>query len=345
MKVPEYKNIAIIRLSSLGDIVHAIPAFNLLRKQFPGSRISWFAENSGAKLLKNVAEIDEIITLNLKVKGLFNKIKDILRIRSLYRKQFDLIIDFQGLLKSSILGWILKGYSIGFGKENLKESPARYFYKQQADPFDENNHVIFKNIHLIRGLVNTPNPPVVEYPLKQIPVSQRLERFLVENKLEKNKYIILNIGGGWESKLLGIPQNIEIIKKIKNKCDCPVVILWGNEKEKQVAREIARETQTVMTDFFDFGELILLIQYSCLTVSADTLALHVADMVKVPSVGFFGPTSPGRNGSLLKESVHVLKKMECSFCYKKKCVKIDCMKKIDIDQIIEAIEKIYEKCH
>ena len=60
--------------------------------------------------------IDEIVTLNLKVKGLFNKIKDILRIRSLYRKQFDLIIDFQGLLKSSILGWILQGYFIGFGK-------------------------------------------------------------------------------------------------------------------------------------------------------------------------------------------------------------------------------------
>jgi ADP-heptose:LPS heptosyltransferase len=123
-----------------------------------------------------------------------------------------------------------------------------------------------------------------------------------------------------------------------------VVILWGNKKERQVAGEIARKTQTLMTDFFDFSELILLIQYSCLTVSADTLALHVADMVKVPSVGFFGPTSPRRNGSLLKESIHVLKKMECGFCYKKKCGKIECIKKIDIDKIIEAIEKIYEKC-
>jgi len=345
MKAPEYKKVAIIRLSSLGDIIHAVPAFNLLRKQFPGSKISWFAENSGAKLLKNVAGIDEVITLNLKVKGLFNKIKEVLRIRSLYRKQFDLIIDFQGLLKSSILAWILKGYSIGFAKENLKEPPARYFYKQQVDHFDENNHVIFKNIHLIRGLVTTSNPPVVEYSLKHIPVSQKLGRFLAENKLQKNNYIILNIGGGWESKLLTPSQNIEIIKKIKKRCNCPVVILWGNEKEKQVAGEIARETQTSMTDFFDFSELILLIQYSCLTVSADTLALHVADMVKVPSVGFFGPTSPRRNGSLLEESVHVLKKMECSFCYKKKCGKIDCIKKLDIDKIIEAIEKIYEKCH
>jgi heptosyltransferase-1 len=345
MNVRGYKNIAIIRLSSLGDILHAIPAFNLLRKQFPGSKISWFAENSGAELLKNVAGIDEIITLNLKVKGLFNKIKDILRIRSLYRKQFDLIIDFQGLLKSSVLAWILKGYSIGFGKENLKEPQARYFYKHQADPFDENNHVIFKNIHLIRRLVNSSNPPVVEYPLKHIPVGQNLERFLAENKLEKNKYIILNIGGGWESKLLELPQNIEIINKIKNKCKYPLVILWGNEKERQVAGEIAHKTQTLMADFFDFSELILLIQYSCLTVSADTLALHAADMVKVPSVGFFGPTSPRRNGSLLEESIPVYKKMECSFCYKKKCGKTDCIKKIDIDKIIEAVEKIYGKCH
>ncbi|UCH92985.1 MAG: glycosyltransferase family 9 protein [Candidatus Aminicenantes bacterium] len=343
MDAPGYKNIVIIRLSSLGDIVHAVPAFNLLRKQYPRAKISWFAEPAGAKLLKNVSGIDEIIVLNLKVKGFSNKIKEIMRIRSLYRKQFDLIIDFQGLLKSAVLARMLKGYAIGFGKKNLKEPQARYFYKHRVDPFDENNHVIFKNIHLIKGLVNPSNPLVVQYPLKHIPISQKLGDFLSGNSLERGQYIIFNIGGGWESKLLDIRQSIEIINRIKNRYGYPLVILWGNERERHAASEISRQTQTLMSDFFDFSELILFIQYSRLIVSADTLALHVADMVKTPSVGFFGPTSPWRNGSLLKESDAVYEKLACSFCYKKKCGKIDCIKRISIDKIIEAVEKVYEK--
>ena len=345
MNAPVYKNIAIIRLSSLGDIVHTIPAFNLLRKQFPQARISWFAEPAGAKLLKNVAGIDEIIALNLKVKGFFKKLHEVNRIRSLYRKRFDLILDFQGLLKSAVLARILKGTTIGFGKENLREPQARVFYRHRVSPFSEDSHVIFKNLHLVRELVNPANPPLIEYPLHPIPRSENLECFLSEHNLEKSRYIILNVGGAWESKLLETRQYIVIVHRLQERYPYPVVILWGNEKEEAVAREISRETRALMTVFFDFSELILFIQDSRLIVTADTLALHLADMVKIPSVGFFGPTSPWRNGSLLPESTAVFEKLTCGFCYKKKCGKIDCIKKINIDSIVGAVGKINEECH
>jgi ADP-heptose:LPS heptosyltransferase len=61
-------------------------------------------------------------------------------------------------------------------------------------------------------------------------------------------------------------------------------------------------------------------------------------------VGFFGPTSPWRNGSLLPGSTAVLEQTACSFCYKKKCGKLDCIKNINIDKIIEAVGKINEEC-
>ena len=344
MNAPGHKSIAIIRLSSLGDIVHTIPAFNLLRKQFPQARISWFAEPAGAALLKNVTGIDEIIPLNLKVKGFFKKIHEVLSIRSLYRNRFDIILDFQGLLKSAVLARILNGTIIGFGKNNLKEPQARFFYRHQVSSFNEDSHVIYKNFHLVRDLITPDNPLLIEYPMQPIPPSENLQRFLSENGLVKSRCIILNVGGAWESKILAIHQYIEIVQRLREKCSYPVVILWGNAKEEAIAREVSRKTQALMTAFFDFSELILFIQHARLVVSADTLALHLADMVKTPSVGFFGPTSPWRNGSLLPGSIAVFGNLNCSFCYKKKCSKADCIKKINIDQIIEAVGKINEEC-
>jgi ADP-heptose:LPS heptosyltransferase len=68
-------------------------------------------------------------------------------------------------------------------------------------------------------------------------------------------------------------------------------------------------------------------------------------MVKTPSVGIFGPTSPNRNGSLLKDSISIYKKLPCSFCYKKKCDTIECLKQLDIEEIVNAVNIIHEKCN
>jgi heptosyltransferase I len=349
MKNREYKNIAFIRLSSLGDIVHAIPAFHVLKTQFPGARISWFVQPAGAKLLQLVEGIDEIVVFNLKVKGSLNKLSEVRRILKQYRGKFDLIIDLQGLIKSAMLGWLLKGHTVGFGKGNLKESQARFFYNETATPFDETQHVIFKNIHIVRGLKpggaepedNGRETPAVVFPVEKRPMSTVLTDFLQRQKLEEGKYAIINVGGGWESKLLTINQYTEIIRRIREKCKA--VILWGTPAEKERAECIARECDGIVSPFLGFADLTEFIRHAGVLVTADTLALHLADVVKRPSVGIFGPTSPTRNGSLLEDSISVYEKMHCGFCYKKKCGTIECLKKINIERIIESIETIHEK--
>lgn len=340
---PEYKTIAIIRLSSLGDIVHAIPAYNVLRKRFPKAKITWFAEPAGAKLLENISGLDEIATVHLKVSGLGNKLKELRRILGQYKNRFDLVLDFQGLLKSAGLAWLLNGKTIGFGKNNLKESQARFFYNQKAGIFDETQHVIYKNIHLVHQLIpaaDIPAQPQVEYPLEPIGISPDLQRFMTEKGLKEKKYVIVNVGGGWETKLLEPVQYTQLVNSING--GCTPVVLWGNDKEQAVALQVCAQTGAAMTPFLDFKELIAFIRSARLVVTSDTLALHAADMVETPSVGFFGPTSPQRNGSLLKESTAVFEKMSCSFCYKKKCGTIDCIKKLDVKTINGAIEKICE---
>jgi ADP-heptose:LPS heptosyltransferase len=180
MNEPEYKNIAILRLSALGDIIHTLRAFTLLREAYPVAKISWFVEPAGAKLLKNFRGIDQIIEIDLKQKGLANKIREVRRMRSLFgkTKTFDLVLDFQGLLKSAFLAWLLDGtMTVGFHKKNLREPLARFFYKRTVDFFYENgrddladpsghmnhaHHVVLKNIHLanFNGRIAALTPPL-----------------------------------------------------------------------------------------------------------------------------------------------------------------------------------------
>ncbi len=355
MNETQYEKIAIIRLSALGDIIHALPAYTLLQEAFPQSKIYWIVEPMGAKLLEIFVDTDRIIALDLKKKGVLNKFKEIKRISSMYRKTFDLVLDFQGLLKSAVLAWLLKGkVSIGFHKKNLREPLSRFFYKQGVDFFDETNHVALKNIHLADFNGQVAASGIWDSDKKKInwdrlnikcedltPWETGVKQFLSRHQLGINNFLIVNIGGGWESKLMQTHQYIKIINSIKNKYK--TVILWGNEKEKKVAEEISQKTGTVMSDFFNFSELILFTNYSRLIVTGDTLALHLADLVKTPTVGIFGPTSPIRNGSLMEESISIYEKLPCGFCYKKKCGTIECIKKINIGKIIKSVEKLYEK--
>ena len=121
-----------------------------------------------------------------------------------------------------------------------------------------------------------------------------------------------------------------------------IVILWGNEKEKKLAEQISKKTDVLLSPFLNFSELILFIKYSRLILTPDTLALHLADLVKTPSIGIFGPTSPFRNGSLLKKSISIYEKLPCGFCYKKKCGTIECIQKINLEKVIKSIELLYE---
>lgn len=335
----DLKKIAVIRLSSLGDIVHTLPAFQLLRKRFPDSHISWFAEPAGAALLRNFSGISEIVIVDLKQRGFFGKISSFTALRRTYRGRFDLIVDFQGLLKSSFLGFSLGDVRLGFHRRNLREPLSAVFYNRTPSYFAEDRHVIFKNIHLLSPLGIFGEELV--YPFRKPAPSLPLQDFFRSSGLGTGKWVAVNVGGGWPSKILQ-PEQLEDLTRRLVRC-FRVVLLWGNAAEGRVAGRIADQTGAVLSPRLDFGDLICLLQRCSLLISADTLALHLADMVKTPSIGIFGPTSPARNGSLLPESVAIREKLECQFCYRRRCDTMECIRKIDLSDIFRTAERMYNE--
>ncbi|MFH2108820.1 MAG: glycosyltransferase family 9 protein [Chrysiogenia bacterium] len=331
------KTIAIIRLSSLGDIVHTLPAFQALRRHYPEARISWIAEAAGASLLENFPGIDRIIVFDLKArKGSVARIKYLIGFVRCWRGQFDLVLDFQGLIKSALLSFLLGGSRLGFGSRNARESMATVFYSRRAVYFPEDRHVIYKNMHLLSLLGSSS--AVVEYPVQEWVPSRQLSEFLEQNDLHDKGWIILNVGGGWPSKILSEKQWLQIASGLKD--EYQLVMLWGNEKERGTAAAVSRQGGVHLAIFMNFSDLLYFINHARLVISGDTLALHLADLTRTPAVGIFGPSSPLRNGPLFSESRSVYRELNCSFCYRRKCDTMSCIRDIVTEDIIEAARKV-----
>jgi len=336
---PKLKTIAIIRLSSLGDIVHTLPAFQLLRRRFPAARISWFVEPGGARLLRNFSGIDDIVVVDLKGRSLAGRIGSLRELLRQHRGHFDLVLDFQGLIKSALLALLLGGERLGFRRGNLREPLAACCYHRTAPLFSEQQPVILKNIHLL-SLLGIEGREVA-YPLRPLQPSRQLTKLWTRLGRAAKGLVILNVGGGWPTKRLSATQWLDVIAALGG--EYPLLILWGTPQERMVAERISRRSGVELAPELDFSDLIMLIRRAALLVSGDTLALHLADVVGTLSLGIFGPTAPERNGSLLAGSAHLQRIMACSFCYRRTCDTMDCLRKLSVTEIVAAIRSVHAK--
>ena len=322
----------IIRLSSLGDIIHALPAFAVLRKGFPEARLTWIVGKAGREILDLVPGIDEII-----VRG------DIGWFRRLRGKDRT-AIDLQGLLKSALLGRLSGARRrIGFSRNNLKEPAAAIFYTERLDAFDETGHVIGKNIRLIEKLGLRPGTDGYEFPLV-IPETSRCRVAVALERLGRTperKVILCNVGAAWESKRWPAERWIELLPEIARK-DLFPVLLWGNASEKETALRIADRTGVPAAPFFTIPEVLALIAASGLLISGDTFALQAACALDIPVVALFGPTNPKRNGPFRERDRTAETPMDCRPCWKRDCPTSACMSGISAAHVAKLVREVLE---
>lgn len=333
------EKILIVKLSSLGDIVHTLPAFKAIKDNYPESKISWVVEKNGAEILRSLEGLDEIIvfdTLNWRKKPFSLKtLEDIKESVKRIRGRFNLAIDFQGTLKSSFIAYISGARErVGFGRKNLREPLSSVFYTKQAQNFQENIHVILKNMKLLETIGIENKEP--DFP--QLKLDTDLPKGL---NLEGERLIIINGGGGWETKIWVKGRWKELALKIKELGYEPV-FLWGNKKEKERMEEESKG-EIPLVPFLTIPQLMKLISISRLVISGDTFPLHIADALGIPVVGIYGPSSPFRNGPLSKKSRVVFQELPCSFCYKRKCKNLECMEKIKVEMVFQKVKEILGK--
>ena len=218
--------ILIIRLSSLGDILHALPAFADLRASFPNSRIDWLVSEKHKSLLSAVRGIDTIHILGTKASGDF-PLRSL--IRNLRSQHYDFAIDFQGLLKTAALSFLSGARTrLGFSRDLAREFPAHWFYNRTQPKPQRQFHVLQLN-RMLAGLTGA------------VPVSAPLEfcvpendSRLVESMLRKEQltdYVVINPGGGWSTKRWSLQKYGDLTRKIAVELGLPVVVTTGPGEE------------------------------------------------------------------------------------------------------------------
>jgi len=315
----------IIRLSSLGDIIHAIPAFAALRRRFPGAVIRWLVEENGRPVLELVEGIDEII-----VRGSPGW-------RARLRGPDQIALDFQGLLKSALfarLSGARRRY--GFARPNLREKPAALFYTRILAELPESGHVIRKNLKLLElaGI----ETEAIEFPI----ILPERVREAVRTKIAPliadsgRKVVVFNVGAAWPTKRWPVESWIDLLTILRGDPLSPL-LLWGTPEEKAAAETIAERTGAPLAPFLEIQEIFALLKSSALLVSGDTFALQAACAMDIPVLGIFGPTLPGRNGPFRERDKAAYHEISCSRCYRRTCGPLDCLKLVGPDEVAALV--------
>lgn len=283
--------IAIVKLSAMGDIIHAMVALQFLKKYHPEYEIDWIAEEAFVQIPLNNPHLRQVLPVNLKSikKSFFNIFSQIKLLLSYRKNNYDVVIDAQGLIKSAIVGLFLGKNRIGFDSKSTRESLASIFYtKKIAINYEEN--VILRNIALIC------TPFGVDVSKKEI---EKKEPFLFcdfgvnFNILDNSKKNILLILGA--SK----PNKIYPKERFSNLCrliDANFICVWANEFEHDCATFLATQNQNVQVcPKLSLDELKALISKVDLVIGGDTGPTHMAWALNVSAILIFGNTPNERN--------------------------------------------------
>src|SRR5687768_12417829 len=197
--------ILIVKLSSIGDVVHTLPTLAAIRRALPGAEISWVVERGSAAILQNNEFLHRLIEVDTKSLRRKDKLRTMMinarqQLRGLRASSFDIALDFQGLLKSAAIAKLAKAtYRFGFSKQTLREPASRFLLTDKIDVKKE-THVIRKSLELAARALNISVPEDdFEFPI----FTDESHRAEAENIIEKagEDFAILNPAGGWATKL------------------------------------------------------------------------------------------------------------------------------------------------
>lgn len=330
--------ILIVRLGSLGDVVHTIPAQQFLVRRYPGSEIHWLVEPPYDRLLARIPNIHKIWTADTKLwrKELRHLSKAKILISELRGQHFDLTVDFQGLVKSALLSR-LSGASrvVGYRKKWLRETQAAWFYTERIGIEDGQRHQI-------EYLMDLVEPPRFKGPISpQIPLDIPAEAYnYVDDHLERLQAahpVLLNPGAGWETKRWAPDCFARLGRMIEERLDIPVIVTYG-PAEQRLVELIQAETQPRPLRTFptDLLQLAALCRRSQLMVAGDTGPLHLAVALGLATVAVLGPAFPWRTGPFCQRDVILQHELPCPHPYKRTCREHFCMD-ISVERVFSGV--------
>lgn len=279
--------ICIVKLSAMGDIIHAMVALQFIKKAHPDAQIDWVVESAFADVLENNPDIDNILPMNLKaIKKQKSKIIEQYKLAKTYGKNnYDILIDAQGLLKSAIVSKLIGAKVIaGFDKDSIREGIASYFYdKKISIAYDANT--IDRNVKVLcepLGIETTPQDILEKSPFL----------FSSQNISAKNYPLTFVVGASRPNKVYPKEKFLELVYLLQKE----VFVVWGSQEEYAIAKWLEEKSPLIkVAPRGNLDDLKHTIMHSQLVIGGDTGPTHMAWACNVASITVFGNTPGYRN--------------------------------------------------
>lgn len=339
----ECQNILLIKMSSLGDILHTLPFAAALRKRYPRAKITWLVHPQFAGFVPDAPIIDEVLYFD-KVKfnklGIAGKLSYYSEMKELlHSKHFDLVIDMQGLFKSAMMAAI-SGCSNRIGYCEMREGSG--LVSKSIIGAHCKEHVIERYLDVARYLGAEIDE--VEFPMPNLTKEWESvkAKLSVAGWKANAEYIVIVPGARWVTKEWPPEHYGELAKLLVD--EGKYVVLAGGPDEKVKGAKIAELAQSDkvidMTGGTTLRELAALIKGCSFYVSGDTGPLHFAAALKKPLVAMYGPTKADRTGPYgSNNSTIIMTPAKCVGCLKKHCKDWHCMHDITPERVYQAYKE------
>ena len=359
------ERLLIVRLSAMGDVIHALPAVAALRGAFPDAHIGWLIEERWSELLcapgaarrgrrsKARPLVDEVHSVSLKAwgKSLFS-VSTAQRIATVWNDvrgaRYDAAVDLQGAIRSALLArW--SGARVVYGAAEPRESPASLWYARKA--FARGRHVIEQNLSVVEAVLRVTgkaqprNPFPVEHSPVDLPWDSQAE-VRVGRRLEESgvsDFAILNPGAGWGAKRWPAERYGEVALGLAAQ-GLKSILNYGPGEEELANAAQAASQGAALAMSLNLTELIALTRRARLFIGGDTGPLHLAAALRVPVVAIYGPTDPSRNGPYGTRRM-VLRSPQSFTTHARKTEPDEGLRAIGSDAVVAAARELLDSTH
>ena len=350
MNAPKQKFL-IIKLSSIGDVVHALPFLRTLREHHTNAHIAWMIEERFQELIECNSDLDEVIPVRIKHwrKNLnANSWREISQVRQLLKdRKFDWTFDLQGLIKTGVIARMTGAPNrAGFHRDNCREKINAWFNNRHNKYVSVGGHIVDLCLSQLSVLGNFTSR--VEFPLLIPAEDERVsETFVLENPELVGKPIAgINPGAGFPTKMWSLKRYAQLADRLANELGFSILLTWG-PGEKDMVRKIASamKYKSWTAPATTIAESIGLYKKLSLFVGSDSGPFHICAALGIPTITVWGPTHPSRNGAYAKHHQAVYHELHCSFCWKRKCRfgTLECMEKVTVQNLFEATKTLTTK--
>lgn len=343
-------NILIVKTSAIGDVTHTLPALNALRRRYPKARITWLVEEAAAGLLVGHPALDRLLISRRKYwakelrrgpRRALAALREAGRfLRQLRDTRYDLLLDFQGLLKSGVLVALARAErKVGFGRGMAHAEGSWLFLNERVPAVDMNIHALDRELLLLKA-IGIESPEVVF----ALPVTdthrQRVETLLADAAIDRGRPLLaINPQATWPTKLWFSERFAELADRLSAQ-GWAVVFTGSPGDREEIARIIAAMGAPAanLAGMTTLLELAALYEMAAVVVSTDTGPMHIAAATGTPVVAIFGSTAPWRTGPWGGQHRVVRLELPCSPCLKKHCpTERECMRGISVAMVAAEV--------